>query len=79
MLWQQKCARSSTAAAENAVFLFIFVSQVEVERHPWLYNDENGQQVGGFVKEFGNIAFVTVKVNLVSDQLTCWMLRELEI
>ncbi|CAF90164.1 unnamed protein product, partial [Tetraodon nigroviridis] len=35
--------------------------QVEVERHPWLYNDENGQQVGGFVKEFGNIAFVTVK------------------
>lgn len=39
------------------------VSQVEVQRRPWLYNDEDGQQVGGFVKEFDNLAFLTVKVN----------------
>lgn len=35
--------------------------QVEVQRRPWLYNDADGQQVGGFVKEFDNIAFLTVK------------------
>ncbi|XP_040890602.1 lysosomal protective protein isoform X2 [Toxotes jaculatrix] len=35
--------------------------QVEVQRRPWLYNDEGGRQVGGFVKEFDNIAFLTVK------------------
>ncbi|KAK1901444.1 Lysosomal protective protein [Dissostichus eleginoides] len=35
--------------------------QVEVQRRPWLFNDENGRQVGGFVKEFDNIAFLTVK------------------
>nr|XP_020467876.1 lysosomal protective protein [Monopterus albus] len=35
--------------------------QVEVERRPWFYNDESGHQVGGFVKEFSNIAFLTVK------------------
>uniref|UniRef100_A0A4W6FGV7 Carboxypeptidase n=1 Tax=Lates calcarifer TaxID=8187 RepID=A0A4W6FGV7_LATCA len=35
--------------------------QVEVQRRPWLYNDEDGRQVGGFVKEFDNIAFLTVK------------------
>lgn len=39
------------------------VSQVEVQRRPWLYDDEDGQQVGGFVKEFDKIAFLTVKVN----------------
>lgn len=53
---------SSTPAGNP---LFICASQVEVERHPWLYIDENGQQVGGFIKEFANIAFVTIKVNLV--------------
>lgn len=37
--------------------------QVEVERRPWLYEDHHGQQVGGFVKEFDNIAFLTVKVS----------------
>ncbi|XP_056885586.1 lysosomal protective protein isoform X2 [Takifugu flavidus] len=35
--------------------------QVQVERRPWHYEDEYGQQVGGFVKEFDNIAFITVK------------------
>ncbi|GAA6235362.1 lysosomal protective protein, partial [Lates japonicus] len=35
--------------------------QVEVQRRPWLYNDEDGRQVGGFVKDFDNIAFLTVK------------------
>ncbi|XP_068598463.1 lysosomal protective protein [Brachionichthys hirsutus] len=35
--------------------------QVEVQRRPWLYEDEEGRQVGGFVKEFDNIAFLTVK------------------
>lgn len=57
------------------------MSQVEVERRPWLYNNEYGQQVGGFVKEFDNIAFITVKVNLMSDNswpaqmLRLWALR----
>ncbi|XP_026205573.1 lysosomal protective protein isoform X1 [Anabas testudineus] len=35
--------------------------QVEVQRRPWLYDDGEGRQVGGFVKEFDNIAFLTVK------------------
>ncbi|XP_037535633.1 lysosomal protective protein [Nematolebias whitei] len=35
--------------------------QVEVQRRPWIYDDDDGQQVGGFVKEFDNLAFVTVK------------------
>lgn len=39
------------------------LSQVEVQRRPWLYNDDDSRQVGGFVKEFDNIAFLTVKVN----------------
>ena len=39
------------------------VFQVEVQRRPWLYDDDDGRQVGGFVKEFDNIAFLTVKVN----------------
>lgn len=39
------------------------VSQVQVQRRPWLYDDEDGRQVGGFVKEFDHIAFLTIKVN----------------
>ncbi|XP_071374654.1 lysosomal protective protein [Centroberyx affinis] len=35
--------------------------EVEVKRRPWTYTDRDGQQVGGFVKEFNNIAFLTVK------------------
>ncbi|XP_053103772.1 lysosomal protective protein isoform X2 [Hemicordylus capensis] len=36
--------------------------KVEVTRRPWVYSDEDGQdQIGGFVKEFTNIAFLTVK------------------
>uniref|UniRef100_A0A3P8X1X6 Carboxypeptidase n=1 Tax=Cynoglossus semilaevis TaxID=244447 RepID=A0A3P8X1X6_CYNSE len=35
--------------------------EVKVERRPWFYNDDRGRQVGGFVKEFENMAFVTVK------------------
>ncbi|XP_056129321.1 lysosomal protective protein [Lampris incognitus] len=35
--------------------------EVEVKRRPWTYTDGDSQQVGGFVKEFSNIAFLTVK------------------
>ncbi|XP_061544037.1 lysosomal protective protein isoform X1 [Phycodurus eques] len=35
--------------------------QVEVSRRPWVYENEDGRQVGGFVKEFTNLAFLTVK------------------
>lgn len=35
--------------------------QVQVQRRPWLYDTADGHQVGGFVKEFENIAFLTVK------------------
>ncbi|XP_072095086.1 lysosomal protective protein isoform X2 [Mobula birostris] len=35
--------------------------EVQVNRRTWLYKDENGDQVGGFVKEFTNLAFLTVK------------------
>ncbi|XP_077459560.1 lysosomal protective protein [Stigmatopora argus] len=35
--------------------------QVQVNRRPWLYEDEAGRQVGGFVKEFDNLVFLTVK------------------
>ncbi|CAI5778655.1 lysosomal protective [Podarcis lilfordi] len=36
--------------------------KVQVARRPWIYTDENGQdQIGGFVKEYTNISFLTVK------------------
>lgn len=36
--------------------------QVEVQRRPWFYVDEeDGPQVGGFVKDFDHISFLTVK------------------
>ncbi|XP_018611419.1 lysosomal protective protein isoform X1 [Scleropages formosus] len=35
--------------------------QVQVTRRTWLYNTGVDQQVGGFVKEFSNLAFLTVK------------------
>lgn len=31
-------------------------------RRPWLYTENGENQIGGFVKEFTNIAFLTVKV-----------------
>lgn len=36
---------------------------MEVQRRPWLvdYRD-SGEQIGGFVKEFSHIAFLTIKV-----------------
>lgn len=34
-----------------------------MNRRTWLYKDENGDQVGGFVKEFDNLAFLTIKVH----------------
>ncbi|XP_034722299.1 ral GTPase-activating protein subunit beta-like [Etheostoma cragini] len=37
---------------------------VAVQRRTWLYGDEDSQQVGGFVKEFDNIAFLTVKCDV---------------
>ncbi|KAM9410743.1 lysosomal protective protein-like [Pholidichthys leucotaenia] len=35
--------------------------EVQVQRRPWLYNDDNGPQIAGFVKQFSNIDFLTVK------------------
>uniref|UniRef100_A0A8B9REG4 Carboxypeptidase n=1 Tax=Astyanax mexicanus TaxID=7994 RepID=A0A8B9REG4_ASTMX len=35
--------------------------KVEVQRRTWLYFNGQNQQVGGFVKEFTNLAFLTVK------------------
>ncbi|XP_076124842.1 lysosomal protective protein [Alosa pseudoharengus] len=35
--------------------------QVQVQRRPWTYYNGDSQQVGGFVKEFSNLAFLTVK------------------
>uniref|UniRef100_A0A671K6D7 Carboxypeptidase n=1 Tax=Sinocyclocheilus anshuiensis TaxID=1608454 RepID=A0A671K6D7_9TELE len=35
--------------------------EVQVQRRPWIYFNGETQQVGGFVKEFTNIAFLTVK------------------
>ncbi|CAL9706573.1 unnamed protein product [Knipowitschia caucasica] len=35
--------------------------QVQVQRRPWLYETINGKQVGGFIKQFDNISFMTVK------------------
>ncbi|XP_015257961.1 PREDICTED: lysosomal protective protein-like [Cyprinodon variegatus] len=35
--------------------------QVEVQRRPWIYEGQDGRQIGGFVKEFSNLAFLTVK------------------
>uniref|UniRef100_A0A8C6WK46 Carboxypeptidase n=1 Tax=Neogobius melanostomus TaxID=47308 RepID=A0A8C6WK46_9GOBI len=34
---------------------------VQVQRRVWLYEGADGKQVGGFVKEFSNIAFLTIK------------------
>ena len=33
-----------------------------MQRRPWIYYNGDSQQVGGFVKEFSNLAFLTVKV-----------------
>jgi len=46
-----------------ATCAYMSMSQVEVQRRTWLYEDVDGRQVGGFVKEFNNIAFLTVKVH----------------
>uniref|UniRef100_A0A8C1YN14 Carboxypeptidase n=1 Tax=Cyprinus carpio TaxID=7962 RepID=A0A8C1YN14_CYPCA len=35
--------------------------EVQVQRRPWIYFNGETQQIGGFVKEFTNIAFLTVK------------------
>ncbi|XP_062853569.1 lysosomal protective protein [Trichomycterus rosablanca] len=35
--------------------------EVQVQRRPWLYYNGETQQIGGFVKEFSNLAFLTVK------------------
>lgn len=37
---------------------------MQVARRPWLYTENGENQIGGFVKEFTNIAFLTVKVGL---------------
>ncbi|XP_038605896.1 lysosomal protective protein [Tachyglossus aculeatus] len=35
--------------------------KVQVLRRPWLVADGTGEQVAGFVKEFANVAFLTIK------------------
>uniref|UniRef100_A0A671SH43 Carboxypeptidase n=1 Tax=Sinocyclocheilus anshuiensis TaxID=1608454 RepID=A0A671SH43_9TELE len=35
--------------------------EVQVQRRPWIYFNGETQQIGGFVKEFTHIAFLTVK------------------
>ncbi|XP_048464151.1 lysosomal protective protein [Rhincodon typus] len=42
-------------------YLKLLSAGVTVNRRTWLYNDGNGEQVGGFVKEFGNLTFLTIK------------------
>lgn len=42
-------------------FVELLDQKVEVQRRPWTYQDAQGLQVGGFVKEFSNIAFLTIK------------------
>ncbi|GCB78696.1 hypothetical protein scyTo_0020136 [Scyliorhinus torazame] len=42
-------------------YLKLLAARVTVNRRTWLYNDGNGDQVGGFVKEFGNLALLTIK------------------
>ncbi|OCT62781.1 hypothetical protein XELAEV_18043872mg [Xenopus laevis] len=35
--------------------------KLQVQRRPWLYNEGGQQQIGGFVKEFSNLSFLTIK------------------
>ncbi|XP_030067886.1 lysosomal protective protein [Microcaecilia unicolor] len=42
-------------------FVDALQQKLQVTRRAWLYNDGNSEQVGGFVKEFSNIAFLTIK------------------
>ncbi|XP_063315230.1 lysosomal protective protein-like [Pelobates fuscus] len=35
--------------------------KLQVQRRPWMYNDGDQQQIGGFVKEFSNLTFLTIK------------------
>uniref|UniRef100_A0A8C1KRR0 Carboxypeptidase n=1 Tax=Cyprinus carpio TaxID=7962 RepID=A0A8C1KRR0_CYPCA len=42
-------------------FSLHLLQQVQVQRRPWIYFNGETQQIGGFVKEFTNIAFLTVK------------------
>ena len=49
----------------NVILNLVFVIlQVIHETHPWYYKSKNiGTQIGGFVKEYENIVFLTVKVS----------------
>uniref|UniRef100_A0A8C9ELD9 Carboxypeptidase n=1 Tax=Pavo cristatus TaxID=9049 RepID=A0A8C9ELD9_PAVCR len=42
-------------------FVDSLCQKVQVARRPWLYTEGGENQIGGFVKEFTNIAFLTVK------------------
>ncbi|XP_053545045.1 lysosomal protective protein [Bombina bombina] len=35
--------------------------KLQVHRRPWLYNEGEQHQIGGFVKEFTNLTFLTIK------------------
>lgn len=53
--------------------------QVQVSRRPWLYEGEDGRQVGGFVKEFNNLAFLTVKVNTGANDVIVFCARRFNL
>ncbi|NXT23532.1 PPGB protein, partial [Syrrhaptes paradoxus] len=42
-------------------FVDSLCQKVQVARRPWLYTEGGVNQIGGFVKEFTNIAFLTIK------------------
>lgn len=44
--------------------MYVVLWQVTVQRRPWLYFNGETQQIGGFVKEFSNLTFLTVKVSI---------------
>ena len=49
----------------NEWFVNSFQLEEEVQWRPWLYNPGSDDQIAGFVKEYDNMAFVTVKVSIL--------------
>ncbi|MEE6520714.1 hypothetical protein FKM82_018640 [Ascaphus truei] len=46
---------------ENEWFVDSLNQKLQVHRRPWLYNEGEQQQIGGYVKEFSNLTFLTIK------------------
>lgn len=62
-LCRHNCANVGVFLSFGAETICLYVlQQVQVQRRSWIYFNGESQQVGGFVKEFTNIAFLTVKV-----------------